>query len=172
MIHQKFLALAGAAVIAISSSAAVDAQTLTYTFNLGSTYDFGGGNIYSAVGSFDYDVATMAISNVSYSAVQIGTGPSGPFDFTAGTAVSSTQVSFFGDCCGDENTYFFASSLASGGTISLVGGSYFGTPVTASGSVTADGAVPEPASWALMLGGFGLVGGAMRSRRKVAVSFG
>jgi hypothetical protein len=25
--------------------------------------------------------------------------------------------------------------------------------------------VPEPASWALMLGGFGLVGGAMRRRR-------
>jgi len=32
------------------------------------------------------------------------------------------------------------------------------------------GAVPEPASWALMLGGFGLVGGAMR-RRRAAVSF-
>ena len=34
------------------------------------------------------------------------------------------------------------------------------------------GAVPEPASWALMLGGFGLVGGALRSRRRTAVSFG
>ena len=33
------------------------------------------------------------------------------------------------------------------------------------------GGVPEPASWALMLGGFGLVGGAMRSRRKAAVTF-
>lgn len=30
---------------------------------------------------------------------------------------------------------------------------------------------PEPASWALMLGGFGLVGGAMRARRKAAVTF-
>ena len=40
-------------------------------------------------------------------------------------------------------------------------------------SATFGGAVPEPASWALMLGGFGLVGGAMRaSRRKAAVSFG
>jgi hypothetical protein len=27
------------------------------------------------------------------------------------------------------------------------------------------GAVPEPASWAMMVGGFGLIGGAMRSRR-------
>ena len=33
-------------------------------------------------------------------------------------------------------------------------------------------AVPEPASWALMLAGFGAIGGAMRSRRKAAVSFG
>ena len=32
-------------------------------------------------------------------------------------------------------------------------------------------AVPEPASWALMLGGFGAIGGAMRSRRKAGVSF-
>ena len=35
-------------------------------------------------------------------------------------------------------------------------------------------AVPEPATWAMMIVGFGLVGGAMRSakqRRKLAVSF-
>jgi len=39
------------------------------------------------------------------------------------------------------------------------------------GSAVAQGGVPEPASWAMMLGGFGLVGGAMRVRRKSAVSF-
>lgn len=32
-------------------------------------------------------------------------------------------------------------------------------------------AVPEPASWGLMLGGFGLVGSALRSRREAAVTF-
>jgi hypothetical protein len=32
--------------------------------------------------------------------------------------------------------------------------------------------VPEPASWAMMVGGFGLIGGALRGRRKAAVSFG
>lgn len=32
-------------------------------------------------------------------------------------------------------------------------------------------AVPEPAAWAMMLAGFGLVGAAMRRREKVAVSF-
>ena len=33
------------------------------------------------------------------------------------------------------------------------------------------GAVPEPASWAMMVGGFGLIGGALRSRRRAAVTF-
>jgi len=33
-------------------------------------------------------------------------------------------------------------------------------------------AAPEPASWALMLGGFGAIGGALRSRRKATVAFG
>jgi hypothetical protein len=32
--------------------------------------------------------------------------------------------------------------------------------------------VPEPASWAMMLGGFGLIGGALRSRRRVVVRLG
>jgi hypothetical protein len=32
------------------------------------------------------------------------------------------------------------------------------------------GGVPEPASWAMMLGGFGLVGGTMR-RRRLAIRF-
>ncbi len=33
------------------------------------------------------------------------------------------------------------------------------------------GGVPEPASWAMMLGGFGLVGGAMRRRQKISVRY-
>jgi hypothetical protein len=31
--------------------------------------------------------------------------------------------------------------------------------------------VPEPASWAMMVGGFGVVGGALRGRRKATISF-
>jgi hypothetical protein len=34
------------------------------------------------------------------------------------------------------------------------------------------GAVPEPISWAMMLGGFGMIGGVMRARRRTEVSFG
>lgn len=36
------------------------------------------------------------------------------------------------------------------------------------GSATAGGAVPEPATWAMMLVGFGAIGGALRRRQKVA----
>ncbi|WP_404714054.1 FxDxF family PEP-CTERM protein [Sphingomonas sp. MMS24-J13] len=54
-------------------------------------------------------------------------------------------------------------------------GSYSGTvafaPFNAGGNPQS--AVPEPASWALMLGGFGMVGGALRTtrRRNVAIKF-
>lgn len=33
------------------------------------------------------------------------------------------------------------------------------------------GAVPEPATWAMMISGFGMIGGAMRRRRVAGVSF-
>ncbi|HWI86309.1 MAG TPA: PEPxxWA-CTERM sorting domain-containing protein [Sphingomonas sp.] len=36
---------------------------------------------------------------------------------------------------------------------------------------TADGAVPEPATWAMMIGGMGLVGSAMRRHRAAKISF-
>ena len=38
--------------------------------------------------------------------------------------------------------------------------------------VSVAAAVPEPASWAMMLAGFGIVGGAMRRRQRTSVSFG
>ncbi|WP_253717400.1 PEPxxWA-CTERM sorting domain-containing protein [Sphingomonas sp. AP4-R1] len=41
------------------------------------------------------------------------------------------------------------------------------------GTVSADlPAAPEPATWAMFIGGFGLIGGAMRRRRRVSVRFG
>jgi len=45
------------------------------------------------------------------------------------------------------------------------GGSY-------SGTATFSASVPEPATWGMMLGGFAIVGAALRARRRAAVSFG
>ncbi len=44
-------------------------------------------------------------------------------------------------------------------------------PLTGDLKYVGNGAVPEPASWAMMLGGFGLVGGAMRRRKAATVSY-
>jgi hypothetical protein len=41
-----------------------------------------------------------------------------------------------------------------------------GATITATVAGASAGAVPEPASWAMMLGGFGVIGGAMRARRR------
>lgn len=69
----------------------------------------------------------------------------------------------------------FASPLTVTGT-NLVGGDETvfqfgrGLRLAIGGSVSAAPAVPEPATWAMMIGGLALVGFSMR-RRKVAVSF-
>lgn len=51
----------------------------------------------------------------------------------------------------------------------------YATDFSAFGTVTINGAgaVPEPATWAMMIGGFGMVGGAMRRRQatKASISF-
>jgi hypothetical protein len=42
------------------------------------------------------------------------------------------------------------------------------TPIFTLGSVTVPNAIPEPATWAMMLGGFGLLGAATRRRARTA----
>jgi hypothetical protein len=56
------------------------------------------------------------------------------------------------------------------GQIKFVGGPPVSTLTFSEGVIVAPGVV-EPASWAMMLAGFGAIGHAMRSRRKSAVSF-
>ena len=60
--------------------------------------------------------------------------------------------------------------LFAAGVFTLAVGSPVG-PQTETLTITDTAAsVPEPASWAMMVGGFGLIGAAMR-RKKVAVTF-
>lgn len=157
----KFKCIAIASALVLSVAAHAD-TVLTYTFAPGSTFDLGGGNTYAATGSFGYDVTTGQVVDVAYDAIQIGTGPIGPFNFTAATTVSSTDVIFTNDGDGDQDEYFFAQSLALGGTDAIIGAAYIGSTISGSGSVTT--AVPEPASWGLMLAGLGLMGRTLRRR--------
>jgi hypothetical protein len=64
--------------------------------------------------------------------------------------------------------------FSAGGTNTLIIKGLAGSNASYSGTVNYTvSPVPEPATWAMMIGGFGLVGGAMRRRtRNVAVAFG
>jgi hypothetical protein len=162
------------AVCAVSStllgSGLAQADTvLNYTFDSGTYFDFSGGSSNAVTGSFTYDATTQTLSNVIYDrggdmfTVGATTGP--------GAQASGPTELYFGDTTsGDYDVYEFQDSLALGGTDPIVSGSHPAIYVGAGGSVTASpaSAAPEPASWALMLTGFGLVGHAMRRRAFVA----
>lgn len=67
-------------------------------------------------------------------------------------------------------------SFLNGGPLALVSNSNVGVPGrlifnVRGGIVNVPDAVPEPASWAMMIGGFGLIGGAMRRRVRTRVRF-
>lgn len=52
---------------------------------------------------------------------------------------------------------------------SVAGGASYGP--NGLGAITIGGAVPEPATWAMLIAGFGLVGAAMRRKRRTAVAY-
>lgn len=73
------------------------------------------------------------------------------------------------NCCGGEN-YLLINWLSTGEWNDIYPAfGNFGYIVEYGPAVT--GAVPEPATWAMMLAGFGIVGGALRRRRRVSVTY-
>lgn len=90
-------------------------------------------------------------------------GPFAPFDFNGLSARSTLG--------GRAPDGFFAMTTknnpngAPGGANTPV---YTMGAVTVPGSGNFPGAIPEPATWAMMLGGFGLLGGAVRRRNRAA----
>jgi len=162
--------LAGAMALMLAAAASAQAAVITYKFDPGSSFDFGGGNTYAAVGTFDFDTTTFLVSAVAYSGVQTGTGPVGPFNFTSTDGVpSDTVVTFTNDGFGDVDQFIFGSSLTLGGTIGIAGFIYQPvngpTRLPVTGSITA-ASVPEPIT--LSLFGMGLAGAVAMRRRKKA----
>ena len=163
------LAMAAASLAMIGAGAASADTLLNYKFDAGSHYALNG--VDSPVsGSFTLDVTTQVLSNVTYTR--------GPDTFTIGsvTGPGATAGNFYvylGDTnSGDYDVYKFAHSLDAGGADTIIAAFHPNIEVTSVGgsiSAPAVGGVPEPASWALMLMGFGLIGSAVRGR-KLAVS--
>ncbi|MBU0556852.1 MAG: PEPxxWA-CTERM sorting domain-containing protein [Alphaproteobacteria bacterium] len=139
---------------------------------------------YWGVGASQFSTLdqTITFELPTYSKVDLFMGGSPKFEFTDillnGVSIASDLV------LTGQNTYI-GSGFAKAGSVSLqfkadytckdCWGDWFGGYVQVSEAVytppPASNPIPEPATWAMMLGGLVLVGFALR-RRKVSVSFG
>jgi hypothetical protein len=158
-------ALAAAAVFAPASASA------TIIFNVNGTFQGGG----TLTGTFSTNDARTVLEAVNLTSTAFGT--------TTFTSVASASVSILpqfmqfnlSSPLRQLNIIFSPTLSATGGTIAA--GSYeaqgnLGNFRNLSGTVTAASAaaaVPEPATWAMMLLGFGAIGVGMRSRKRQAV---
>jgi hypothetical protein len=167
------LSLVGATVLAVGSAASaavtVDASSMTWsgptttntTTTIGYT-DTGLANPFSEWLQFTSDlgglysiVASTSSASVNFTSIVL-TGPNGPFNLLPGFDNGTVEFWSLDNFNLQAGTY----TLTLNGTNSQTG--------ALSGNITMN-PVPEPATWAMMLLGFGAVGFAMRRRRRPAL---
>ena len=196
---KMFLKLAMTSAMALACVASANAAVITFDevgigANVDNFYNGGGGpNLGAAFQTGDWVVITgfgqtsqpnFAFSNSGLGFFNIAAGFTGALSFTYGAFTNFTATVF--DGLNGTGTALGSISLAANNVnaFDLVTISFSGTgqsfAISGGGAqfgfddVTFNepGAVPEPASWALMIAGFGLVGSAMRRRKpSVSVSF-
>jgi hypothetical protein len=164
------------AVASIEKIATVQGSWTSAPFTFGGNGFGGGGSLRTPFTQGDLTAADfssfalsgggsfggIAFSSLTSAAVTLYQGAFIAYDITAAVTIN-----------GKASTINL--SKANGTTITIGDDTYSGafgfTNVTLGQAAAAAAAVPEPASWAMMIGGFGLVGAAMRRQRKVAVRF-
>lgn len=141
-------------------------------------------------GSFVFQIgSTLTTASGSSVSVLNGGAGSGLFWEVGSSATLGTGTTFAGNIVADQSiTLNSGASILCGRAIALngavtmsnntisancagdgalgSGATDFGSQGFAGVTQTATGGVPEPAAWSLMLGGFGLVGAALRRRAK------
>ena len=160
----KTLAFAAAATAAVAIVSPASAATYN-NFN-GTTGTYGNDLVepagpFTDLFTFVLDRSGRVAADISSSASSTGTNInfssvvlSGPNGFSqAFTPVSTGTFEFRG----------FGPTLLQAGTYTLSVGGTTGGAASYSGNFNL-GAIPEPATWALMILGFGAVGGALRRR--------
>lgn len=114
-------------------------------------------------GSGDWTDVVVQQSAYGYSIsgkLMVGGGWGKTLGFDMQSQVSCANVYGAARCDFGHTQKFDFGSLPTGVSYSSASGVF----------LTTSAAVPEPSSWALMLGGIGLVGGTLRARRRIAAS--
>ena len=195
-------ALAASALAAMLVPATAAQAGVTYTYTgatfLGAHDPFTMAENVTGTVTFNTPLgANLSLANVlaDVASFSFTAGPETLTNLTANPSWTQFQIST--DAAGNITGWHIYAGLGGGGDFTL-SNNWFGTTgdqvtvganfqgdanfdpgeafalnhTAATFAPAATAAVPEPASWALMLGGFGLIGGALRSRRKAEVSFG
>jgi len=138
-----------------------------------------GGNIwqlFSGTMTFTLLAPQLGLSGPSVNALQVtfvdavfetppgGAAPTLQADSLTGSII--TYASDFADLSGTTAEDFALSFSGAVPPLNLTSGRFADFTFSGSGTFAAEVPVPEPASWGLMLAGFGAIGGAMRSRRR------
>jgi hypothetical protein len=173
---RKMMLRAGLAAAAVGLSGSASAAIVVQSFNIAPGGWFGGGNPYGIGadptfnGTLTFD--TTDTSGTTFQGISFVTGSK---TWTlADINIANSSASFTGDIVNSFSLVFGSlgvnNSLYSNNTIALTDDTGFRACNGCVSLTSGVAAVPEPAAWALMIAGFGLVGSAMR-RRATKVSY-
>ena len=169
----------GVAAMAMMLAAGPAAAAVTYTFE--ATSSFGG-----AFGKFAYTAPTFITTGIVVPLANLDscsvTSPATGFvcaDQTFATVPGGIfdQIAFgarpIGGVVNFTNYNFAPGAFAAFGSYSTIsfGTNQAGRLTVSRAGPGGPGPVPEPATWAMMIAGFGTIGVAMRRRQRVRVSF-
>jgi hypothetical protein len=125
---------------------------------------------------FTFVVTSRGIVASDFSNTTPRDGSSTDIDFTSATLTGNGMTTSYTKLVGEPTSLTEVWDITpfeiGAGTYTLtINGTAFGSKATYAGNFNV-AAVPEPATWAMMIGGIGMVGGAMRRRRvSTKVSF-
>jgi hypothetical protein len=163
----------------------------TYTVAFGNTFEItGSGGFADASGLFGQMNGTLSFSSTVGETVApqslanffvFDDGHGGTYNFSVDSVLTKTYSANAG-ISNSFSLYLLGTTLdtlqgyaATPTSLTLsfnnTGSSGYAASATLAVPPSDTGSVPEPVSWALMVGGFGMVGATMRSNRRAAVSF-
>jgi hypothetical protein len=127
-------------------------QKLLFTKGFGADYPY-------------VDISSFVRDGINALTLTLTNGPAG---WTYGYDFKIDDVSYSSGACGIFNTYGCNADSYDKGLVWTTNIRFKGTSPVSVPSGGGTGAVPEPASWAMMIAGFGMVGALTRKRKRAA----